>query len=406
MRLRSFPVLGLLAIAAAMTLVIAACGEGEPDDDPAPTPTPAPNGDPGDPNGDDPTPTPPDDDFDAEEYFGGQTIRLMTSSNPGGGTDVQMRVIATHLSNYIPGNPRVVASNVPPHVVGKNFIYNADPDGLTHGLYSTSMLREEHFPDAEYDSAALTYIADVGEDANVVLVRDDGRDDDVPYQTLEDAMGGDVPLVTMSDAPEPAGIESLLLGQMMIADFLDIPFEVVQTAERGTGPAILALERGDINSYQFGGGAWGLLPADRPGWLTDGFLRPLYNMTMSGSDPFPNEEMSELPDHVDHVFDHFTEEQREMFIGMSEAPRNMNRPLVMPPDVPEEVASAVIDAYHDMFHDDAFCDDWERITGAPCRVWTEGQEVQERAAEGQAAMNEWADEYDTFAEEYFERFVR
>jgi hypothetical protein len=199
-----------------------------------------------------------------------------------------------------------IASNRPPHVIGKNFIYQARPDGLTIGLFSTSMLREEMFPGAEYDSSRYTYVAELGQDANVFTVREH-----IPFQDVRDAMGASEPVLrSMTDAPEAGGIESLALGQMMIADFLDLPFEFVRTAERGTGPALLALERGDINSYQFGGGAWGLLPAQRPGWLADEFLRPFYDMG-AGRGFFPNDEIQELTDRAIAKIDAALEAKQE-----------------------------------------------------------------------------------------------
>jgi hypothetical protein len=91
---------GLLAVVA---LIAAACG-GE---DPTPTATSAPvdNG-----NGTtEPTPTPEPTEVD----FAGKSVRITVGFAPGGGFDTFARVFAVHLQKSLPGNPKVVVSNLP-----------------------------------------------------------------------------------------------------------------------------------------------------------------------------------------------------------------------------------------------------------------------------------------------------
>jgi tripartite-type tricarboxylate transporter receptor subunit TctC len=70
----------------------------------------------------------------ADEYYEGQTIRIMIPFSPGGGTDTFGRLIAAHLGNHIPGNPTVVAENVEGAggLLGSNeFQDRVERDGMT-----------------------------------------------------------------------------------------------------------------------------------------------------------------------------------------------------------------------------------------------------------------------------------
>jgi hypothetical protein len=49
----------------------------------------------------------------AEVSFKGQTVALIINSSPGGGTDLQARVIGGTIAKYLPGEPRIVFNNMP-----------------------------------------------------------------------------------------------------------------------------------------------------------------------------------------------------------------------------------------------------------------------------------------------------
>ena len=70
------------------------------------------------------------------DFYKGKTIELIISTGVGGGLDANARMVARHLSKHIPGNPTIVAKNMPGagHVRAANYIYNQAPkDGTTIG---------------------------------------------------------------------------------------------------------------------------------------------------------------------------------------------------------------------------------------------------------------------------------
>jgi len=65
----------------------------------------------------------------AKPYFEGKHIRLLVSYSPGGGYDTYARMIARHLSKYIPGNPNIIVQNMPGAggIVATNYLFNLAP---------------------------------------------------------------------------------------------------------------------------------------------------------------------------------------------------------------------------------------------------------------------------------------
>jgi tripartite-type tricarboxylate transporter receptor subunit TctC len=49
----------------------------------------------------------------AGEYFAGKSIDLLIGAPPGGGYDIYARALARHFGRHIPGQPLIVAKNMP-----------------------------------------------------------------------------------------------------------------------------------------------------------------------------------------------------------------------------------------------------------------------------------------------------
>jgi hypothetical protein len=47
------------------------------------------------------------------DFFSGKTVTIYVSNPPAGGYDLYARLLARHLGRHLPGNPRVVVSNMP-----------------------------------------------------------------------------------------------------------------------------------------------------------------------------------------------------------------------------------------------------------------------------------------------------
>src|SRR3954452_23922848 len=79
------------------------------------------------------------------DFYKGKTINLIAGFPPGGGYDTYVLVLARHYGRFIPGQPLVVASNMPGagSLTAANQIYNkATPDGLSLAMFASSAAME------------------------------------------------------------------------------------------------------------------------------------------------------------------------------------------------------------------------------------------------------------------------
>src|SRR5438874_4879452 len=78
----------------------------------------------------------------AEEFFAGRTITMSTHSEPGGGYDVYLRLLAQHMGRHIPGRPSFAVVNNPGGggLAAVNHAANAAPqDGTFLTIVSQSV---------------------------------------------------------------------------------------------------------------------------------------------------------------------------------------------------------------------------------------------------------------------------
>jgi tripartite-type tricarboxylate transporter receptor subunit TctC len=71
-------------------------------------------------------------DGDSSDFYKGKTITIFVGVNPGGSFDLLARVLARHISKYIPGNPAVIVKNMPGagYLVATKHVYRLPGDGL------------------------------------------------------------------------------------------------------------------------------------------------------------------------------------------------------------------------------------------------------------------------------------
>ena len=72
------------------------------------------------------------------DFYKGKTVEVIISTGAGGGLDANGRIVARHLGNHIPGNPTIVAKNMPGagHIRAANYVFSQAPkDGTTIGTF-------------------------------------------------------------------------------------------------------------------------------------------------------------------------------------------------------------------------------------------------------------------------------
>ncbi|MEE9146557.1 MAG: hypothetical protein V3U27_04085 [Candidatus Tectomicrobia bacterium] len=101
-----------------------------------------------------------------EAFYAGKTIRFIVGFSPGGGYDTYTRLVARHISKYIPGHPNPIVQNMSGagSLIAANFLYNkAEPDGLTVGVWNSAMVLRQALGDTKVrlDAAKVGWIGAV-----------------------------------------------------------------------------------------------------------------------------------------------------------------------------------------------------------------------------------------------------
>src|ERR1041384_2556663 len=99
----------------------------------------------------------------AQEFYRDKTIRLIVGQAAGGGYDTSSRLIARHLTKYIPGNPTVVVENMTGagSLVAANYVYgNTKPDGLTIANWNSAFVLNQALGDShvQFDARKFGWI--------------------------------------------------------------------------------------------------------------------------------------------------------------------------------------------------------------------------------------------------------
>ena len=73
---------------------------------------------------------------DEADFYRGKSVNMLIGYSAGGGYDIYARTLARHMARHIPGNPTIVAQNMPGAGSQKAMVYLLDvaaKDGLTFG---------------------------------------------------------------------------------------------------------------------------------------------------------------------------------------------------------------------------------------------------------------------------------
>lgn len=110
------------------------------------------------------------------DFFKGKTVNYIVATAPGGGYDTNGRLVAQFMQKHLPGSTFVV-QNMPGagHLIGANFVYASDPDGLTFGTFNTGLIYGQLAgnPGIKFDLAQMSWIGKVSSDPRVIVVSKD-----------------------------------------------------------------------------------------------------------------------------------------------------------------------------------------------------------------------------------------
>jgi tripartite-type tricarboxylate transporter receptor subunit TctC len=277
------------------------------------------------------------------EFYSRNSVRLIISADPGGSYDGVGRLMARHLGKHIPGNPRVVPENMlgASGRVAANYVYYSAPkDGSVIAVVQQSIPMGQALGEGgtQYDAARFNWIGSpVRLDETLVVWHTTG------VRSIEDAKKKEV----IIGATSPTGMNYVY--PKLANELLGTKFKIVSGYPGGT-PIVLALERGEVEGR--GSNPWSEWKASKPGWVRDGKIVPLMQMSL-----FKHPDLPEVPLMIDLAPNETVRTVFELISITGE----IGRPFVTAPGVPADRVTALRQAFDETMKDPEFLADAEKV---------------------------------------------
>ena len=125
-----------------------------------------------------PAPKPAVDEKAVADFYSGKTIRVVIGAGPGGTYDIYSRLLAKHMTRYVPGNPTFL---VQPRagaggLIAANALYNAEPrDGTVIGSFAETFILRQALGASgiQFDAAKYQWIGSAISTAIACVARTD-----------------------------------------------------------------------------------------------------------------------------------------------------------------------------------------------------------------------------------------
>jgi tripartite-type tricarboxylate transporter receptor subunit TctC len=277
----------------------------------------------------------------AQDFYAGKSIRVITSTGSGGTYDIIARMAARHLPKYIPGAPSVVVQNMPGggHMLASNHIYNlAAKDGTVLGVLNQNVPAHQvlNGRGVRYDARKFNWLASLG-DRNQLFVTWHSSG----LKTFEDVLKkGAIAGATgegSSGFRYPTAINNVLGANIKIVK-----------GYKNAGDVELAMSRGEVNSQAHSYTAYLTGHAD---WIREKKINFVLQMG-----PKRDRDLPDVPLWTDFAK---TPEDKAVLnlIGSSVA---IGRPFLAPPGVPADRVALLRKAFLATFADKTFIAEAEK----------------------------------------------
>ena len=271
----------------------------------------------------------------AEEFFKTASLSLYVGSGGGGGYDAIARLLARHMSRYLPGNPNFVIKNMPTAagVAAANFIYNSAPrDGsaILAAQNASLMLPLYDSPVAHYDPRKLEWIGSTDKQQAICVTAITS-----PIKTLQDATSREVPVAATGVSAGP-GVYPKILNALF-----GTKFKVISGYD--TGSMRLAVEKGEVEGIC--GLAWQTYKAISYDWIENRKINVVVQMGLE-----KNPELPQVPLAIDLLNNPDDRKVLELIV----LPQEFGRPFVAPPGMPADRMALYRKAFQSVLRDEQF----------------------------------------------------
>jgi tripartite-type tricarboxylate transporter receptor subunit TctC len=277
------------------------------------------------------------------EFYKGKQIRMIIGLAAGEAYDIYARLLARHLGNHLPGEPKVVPRNQPGagSLNAVNALYNtAARDGTVIGTGNrfVPMMPLLELDGSRFDPLKFTYIGSMNREVGVcVALKSAG------FKTVEDMKEREFIVGTTGAGAEltnfTATLRSMLGAKLkLIAGY------------RTSNDINTAMERGELQGRC--GVSYSGVKTSKPQWIEDNLVDFQLQLGVKKEE--------ELPD-VPLLTEFVSDPQDQQAVELMLAPAEMGRPFIGPPDIPPARVAALRAAFDASMTDPALLQEAEKM---------------------------------------------
>jgi len=195
----------------------------------------------------------------AEQLFAKKNVTIYIGNTAGGSYDLYGRMVARFLGKHLPGQPTIVASNMPGAGTLKaaNFIYEVAPkDGTAIGIVTETLALEQAVanPAVNFDATKFIWMGRVASSNNIHFQWHTAK-----VQSIEDAKKWESP-VAAAGAGNLSEVIPNLLNKV-----IGTKFKVI-SGYPASAESMLAMERGEVEGTA---SSWAAVKTGKKAWLAD-----------------------------------------------------------------------------------------------------------------------------------------
>ncbi len=317
---------------------------------------------------------------DVASFYTGRQVTIVVASTAGGGYDTYARLVARHMGKHIPGEPKLIVSNM--SGAGGNlaagYIVNSQP---REGAYMALVLPPtimgglyESVQKLRYDPAQLIHIGSANSEVDMCFARADAGVASLQEARTKTLVVGGSAEGSVSRT-QPAILNNLI----------GTKFRVV-SGYPGTRQIMMAIESGEVAGVC--GISYAGLALQKPEWIKSGFIRMLAQNNARGSKAINDLGVPRSPDMAPDA-------QSRQVLELIFAQQEFGRPFVVAPGTPADRVSALRKAFMAAMRDKALLADaaalkldidptpGEDLQALVAKLYAMPKEIVERAKDAQ-----------------------
>jgi len=277
----------------------------------------------------------------AQDFYRGKTLTILVGFSPGGGFDLNARVLARHIGRHIPGNPTVVVQNMPGagSLTAVHYLdLSAPKDGTVLDIFNFGNIGDSRLnPDKiRIDFRKFSWVGSISQDLTVCYVWHG-----FGVKTIADLKSK--PRVHMGLTGMGSSSDT---NQRILKNIFGVRVQQV-AGYPGSAEQRIAIERGELDGDC---GAWSSIPLE---WIEG---RKIVPVIRSGPSTAPD-----MPPDVPYSVDIAPSERDRQVLRVLLASAQVGRPFIASQAVPAERVTILRDAFNATMQDPQFIAEAQKL---------------------------------------------